>query len=271
MTLKKSGFLKIIAILLLSLICAAAAIVAPNAAYAQSEPNAENDPYAMPEGSEALITYERYQTSSVVGFQYTLCLGNEHKSPELLAKAAELLNEDYSGTGWTAEADKDGETLYLSLAFDTLTDYYIAAGITGFDPPDDDGAEGITSETSAFYVYTTNETETVFAQKENTPVASLEIVAATCGVPEDRISYKYFYATKYKKAFTSNAERVLEYPDFNLHVFDIPRDNLGRKISITSRNPNPDSWYLIAIGIGTLVAIATGIAIFMNYRKKKED
>lgn len=268
MTLKKSGFLKIFAILLLSLICVSAAIVVQHPANAATEPD---DPYAIPGDSAALITYERYQTSSVVGFQYTLCLDNGHKNPEILAKAAEFMNEDYAETGWTAEADTDGKTLYLSLAFDTLTDYYIAAGITGFDPPDDGDNEGITTETTAFYVYTTNETETVFAQKDNTPVAYLEIVAAECGVPETGISYRYFYATKYKKAFTSSAERVLEYKDFNLHVFDIPRDDLGKKISITSRNPNPDSWYFIAIGIGALVAIATGIAIAMNYRKKKED
>ncbi len=271
MTLKKSGFFKIFAILLLALICASAAIVAPHAANAQTEQSDGVDPYAIPEGSQALITYERYQTSAVVGFQFALCLDDEHKNVEALGKAVEYLNGEYGENGWLAEAEADGSALYLSMSFESLTDYYIAAGVTGFDPPEDDDDEGITTETTAFYVYTTNETETVFAGKENTPVASLELVALTCGVPETKLSYKYFYATKYKKAFTSNAEQVLDYKDFALHVFDIPRDNLGRKISITSCNPNPDSWYFIAIGMGALVAIATGIAIALNYRKKKKE
>lgn len=271
MTQKKSGFLKIFAILLLSLICVLAATVSPRPANAQTTESDGVDPYEIPEGSQALISFERCQTSAVIGFQYALCLDNRHKRPELLSKAVELLNEEYGERGWLAKAETDGSALYLSLSFESVTDYYIAAGITGFDPPEDDDDEGVTTETTAFYVYTTTETETVFAEKENTPVAYFEAVALTCGVPGERISYRYFYTTKYKKAFTSNADRVIEYDDCNLHVFDIPRDNLGKKVSITSRNPNPDSWYLIAIGLGALVAIATGVVIFLNYRKKKED
>lgn len=271
MTLKKSGFLKIFAILLLSLICVLAATVAPRPANAQTDKSDELEQYLIPTGSQALITYERYQTSAVIGFQFALILDKTHKNPELLENAVEFLSAEYGERGWLAEAEADGSALYLSMSFESLTDYYIAVGITGFDPPEEDDDEGITTETTAFYVYTTSETETVFAEKENSPVAYFEAIALTGGVPYEKLSYRYLYATKYKKAFTSNADRVIEYDECNLHVFDIPRDNLGKKVSITSCNPNPDSWYLVAIGLGVLVAVATGIAIFMNYRKKKED
>lgn len=268
MTLKKRGFAKFFAILLFALICAAAAIYAPaaNAATDAEEVN----PYAIPEGSAALITYERYQTG-ILGFQYSLTLDGEHKNPDNLARAAELMNLDYGSRGWTAEAETDGSAIYLSLTFDSFTEYYIAAGITGFDPPDDGDDEGISTRVTPFFIYTTNESETVFAEKEGTPVAFLETVALACGVVPERVHYRYFYATKYKNSFTSNADTVVETNDLKLHIFDIPRDNLGKKVSVTSRNPNADSWYFVVIGIGGAVAIATGITVAVNYRKKKEN
>lgn len=270
MTLKKSGFLKIFAILLLALICSAAATVWKTPANAATS-SEKTDPYAPADGAEALITYERYQTG-IIGFQYALTLCEERKNPELLKRAADMLNEDYAETDWTAEAAADGKALYLSVSFDTVTDYYIAAGITGFDPPEEDDGEGVTTETTAFYVYTTTEMQTVFAEKSETSIVSfLETVAGACGVPEEKVSYRYFYATKYKKAITTNADSVLEYDDCKLHIFDISRDDFGRKITITSCNPNPDSWYYLAVGTGVLVAIATGTVIAVNYAKKKES
>lgn len=268
MTLKKRGFARIFAILLFALICAAAAIYAP-AANAATDAEAV-DPYGIPEGSEALITYERYQ-SGILGFQYSLTLDEAHKNPETLARAADLMNRDYGDRGWTAEADADGSAIFLTLTFDSFTEYYIAAGITGFDPPDDGDDEGITTRETPFYIYTTNEMQTVFAEKDGTPVEYLETVAAACGVFPEKLHYRYFYATKYKKSFTSNADTVVETNDLKLHIFDIPRSDLGKKISITSRNPNADNWYYLVIGIGGTVAVATGIVIAVIYFKKKEN
>lgn len=269
MTLKKRGFARIFAILLFALICAAAAIYSFPAAHAATDAEPVN-PYGIPEGSAALITYERYQTG-ILGFQYALTLDEQHKNPETLSRAAELMNRDYGERGWTAEAETDGSAIFLTLTFDSFTEYYIAAGITGFDPPDDGDDEGITTRETPFYIYTTNEMQTVFAEKDGTPVEYLETVAAACGVFPEKVHYRYFYATKYKNSFTSNADAVLNYDEFKLHIFDVQRDNLDRKISITSRNPNAENWYYLIIGIGGSVAIATGIVVAVNYYKKKEN
>lgn len=175
----------------------------------------------------------------------------------------------FSSLGYTVVSDDFNGQLYAYLSYDTMTDYYIANGLDGYEVSESDATEDKGFLFTDYYT----ETDTVFSligAGDNV----IDVCVNLCkeaGAAEDKILLRYVYGTPYK-IITSDADSVTynSQRSLYLHSFDMTVADKDRLIHFTQHAPNPVGWYVLAVIIAIPV-IAVPLTIMIIRRKKKQE
>lgn len=183
-----------------------------------------------------------------------------------LLKQIEIL---FKVMGYTVVCDDFNGQLYAYLSYDTMTDYYIANGLDGYETSDSDATEDKGFLFTDYYT----ESKTVFSligSGDNVIDACLELFKEA-GAPEDKIALRYVYGTPYK-IVTSDADSVTYNTQRNLylHSFNLTIADKDRVIHLKQHAPNSVGWYVLAVIIA-IPAIAVPLTIMILKRKKKQE
>lgn len=283
----KNLCLKLIVPILLLLIVAGALLFAPVALPAE----AAADDYGIYDKTDTIpgvgydldgyyvsIAYHNYTLrNSGVYFAFVITLDKEfHRNISLsennvvydcaLLAQIETL---FKTIGYTVVCDDFNGQLYAYISYDTMTDYYIANGLDGYEVSQSDATEDKGFLFTDYYT----ESKTVFSvigSGDNVIDACLEL-CEEAGAPEDKIALRYVYGTPYKiissdaDSVTYNSQNSLYLHSFNLIVAD-----KDRVIHLKQHAPNPVGWYVLAVIIAIPV-IAVPLTIMIVKRKKKQE
>ena len=193
--------------------------------------------------------------------------GLEDKSAVLNAVKDTFVKNNYN-----VDIDNINGKMTAYLEFDSVTDYYVAAGVDGYEK--NEKKEPVKS--TLFYQDYASESYTVFAdiKKEGKFINKIYTACSSFGISDDKILMNYIYGTPYdNKMITSTADSVT-YSSANklyYHTFVITMSNIERKVSIYQHIPNSKGWYLIAILIGVAVLSAPLTVLIVKRKKEKNN
>lgn len=192
--------------------------------------------------------------------------GVEDKSALMNAVKDTFVKNNYK-----VKVDNQNGKMTAYLEFDSITDYYVAAGVDGYDK--NEKKEPIKS--TLFYQDYVTESYTVFAdiKKEGRFINKIYTACSSFGIADDKILMNYIYGTPYdEKMITSTADSVTYSSSnrLNYHIFEITMSDIDRKISIYQHVPNSKGWYLLAIIIGVVV-LSVPLTILIVKKKKERN
>ncbi len=176
------------------------------------------------------------------------------------------LEEVFTFSGYTVTVDAINGQFDAWLEFDSMTDYYIASGIDGYQ------VDKSSAEKKSSFLYTDyhSQTTTVFTIIEEEGNLLNEILNACykVGAERDKILLTYVYGTPYKMINTDADEKSYSSAEkLYLHSFNMTMGETGRVINLYQHVPNSVGWYVLAVIIA-LPFIAVPL-IYMILKKKK--
>ena len=156
------------------------------------------------------------------------------------------------------------------MDFDSVTDYYIAAGMDGYETNVSDKAE----KKSFLYTYYVSENTTVFSdiKKDGKFINRIYNACLNIGLTDEDIVLNYIYGTPYnEKLLTSDADSVSYSVTDRLyyHYYMMNMAETDRLIKIKQRVPNSTGWYFIAILTG-IVVLSIPLVIYLLKKKKEK-
>ncbi|MBR1746789.1 MAG: hypothetical protein IJ735_01095 [Clostridia bacterium] len=177
------------------------------------------------------------------------------------------LKELLTRYGYSVVSDgKQNGKFVASFEYEDTVDYYIANGITGYEPNVRSGKE---EEGFLFTDYTrVMTTPFVSIETEGSLLNEIWKKVLSLGAAEDKVLLIYVYGTPYQIVKT-DADRV-EYKESSsiyLHSFDMTYGTASREIEIRQHAPNPTGWYVIAF-LCALPIIAAPLSIMIYKRRK---
>lgn len=160
-------------------------------------------------------------------------------------------------------------TAYMN--FDSVTDYYIAAGLDGYEANDVNKP----IKKTFLYSYYESENTTIFAdiKKEGKFINRIYNACINIGLKDEDIILNYIYGTPYnEKLITSDSDNVSYSASDKLyyHSFIMKMTETDRIIKINQKVPNSISWYFIAIIIGVAV-LSVPLVIYLQKRRKEKN
>jgi len=233
-------------------------------------------PFGLPasaaEGRNRLVTIT-YENRMLLGsgYSYTYRLEFSPSFAALNAGAIASLASYFAAFGWNSEYKNF--TLTANLRFSSLTDLYIANGITGYEKDDSPRDK----KETFLYVSYTSEYRTVFSElskpapEDETKTTIIRFVfdyLLGLGITVEEMDFVYIYGTPYKTVSSNADERLVIDGGYNYsHVFHVK--DLDMTVRLVQRSPNSKGWYLIAVTLALGVG-AVPITISIVKRKKKE-
>lgn len=172
-----------------------------------------------------------------------------------------------AANGFQTSAQTDGVEI-VTERYDSLTDYYIASGATGYDPPSSDSGAKVEKK-GFFNVYTTS-TQTVFADISDTSlIGVVRGYVLDAGVAPDDLRYVYNYGTKYAKTtIDSNATEIYYDRSLGIYVHEVRMNADGTDFVFEIRQtvPNAALWYGLVLGV-FLLAAALALAVYLGRKR----
>ncbi len=172
----------------------------------------------------------------------------------------------FGGRGYVTEIDKDNARFTAFIKYESLTDYYIANDIDGYEREESSGNE---KKGFLFNEYESS-TTTIFKiiETEGNLLNAILQICYQAGINRENVALSYVYGTPYK-IITTDADEV-NYSSgqkLYLHTYKMNMDNYDREIVMKQKSPNPTGWYVLAIIIGMAV-LALPLTIVIVKRKK---
>lgn len=226
------------------------------------------------------IEYHSY-TLNISGLYYSFVVTLDK---EFLATIGKLENNVYryppifdemetlfSMTAYEYVSDEINGQFSASLKFDSITDFYIANGIDGYEVDEN------TAEKSTGFLYTDyhSANKTAFASMEENENSILNHILKACyraGAQRDKIKLSYVYGTPYKMISTdADKSEFRSDSRLYLHTFYMTMDNADRTVNIYQHVPNSIGWYVMAVLIAVPFIVAPTVIIILKKRKKREE
>ena len=178
----------------------------------------------------------------------------------------------FAKAGYLVESDSLKGRVVAKHSFSTLTDYYIANGITGFEV---DNGEDKPQVKKGFYFTTTIVTQTPFksVNTDGTLMHGIYMILTDAGVERDKIGFKYHYGTPYKTVKAADADASGHDDGYSVYVytFKMNVNNADRDITLIQTNPNPIGWYVTAVIIALPFIVVPFTIMIVKKRKNKGD
>ena len=181
----------------------------------------------------------------------------------------ENIKSVFVAAGYVTHADSLNGRLVAHMEFDTLTDYYIAIGATGYDVSESNGEENNT----LFYRTRTVKSQTPFASinNESSLVGKIYSMIKDTGADENEISLVYVYGTPYKVVDTdADLKERNEDRNIYMHTFYVTPNTCDREITLIQRNPNVVGWYVLAVIIALPIIVVPLTIMLVKKRKNRE-
>lgn len=178
----------------------------------------------------------------------------------------EYIKVELDSIGYVSSIDMSGK-VSSSVKFDSVTDLYIAYGITGYE--NDSGSDYETKKGFFFNDITVTQ-DSVFSDIETNESSIFNVLYSLvldCGVSRDEVSLVYQYGTPYQIVKTNAGKTFYDSESRTyFHEFRMNVDTATEKIVLTQHSPNSLGWYLVAIAVAAFIA---AIAIFRAYARSK--
>lgn len=172
---------------------------------------------------------------------------------EQIAAAVEAVKEMFANTVYRATVTSAG--ISAQASFESLTDYYIAAGASGNDKP---GKDTAVYHYHWFFVDVENQIDNPL--KDSSVVTSIEEKISALNA--EKVQYVYTYSTRYKTV-DSDAS-IVENDGTYMHTFYMDKETMPETLTLRQHAVNASGWYIIAL----VFAFAVGIVITVVGMKK---
>ena len=223
------------------------------------------------DGYKVKLTYDYVvEFGSGVYFAYEVTFDSEYYATIVDKEGLfEKLTYTFDVGGFNVESDVPHGKMIASVAYESMTDYYVANGIDGYEVSEEE--ENV--KKGFFYNEYTSTFTTLFTnlKTEGRYVNRLYTICQELGLQDQDILLEYVYGTPYdSKLITSTADSVTYSASSRIyrHSFLMTVDEMNKEISIFQRSPNSTGWYLIAVAIG-LVVISVPLTICIIKRKER--
>lgn len=266
----------------LCIISSCAACVHTDVAYADGE-IIDDGPvtpigFDLADGKQALVEYRRYTLPiSGVYFEFDVTfddeffreIGEVRDSVFYPSSILEDLADKFASAGYDVATDPLGKVV-AKRKYDSLTDYYIAIGIDGFETNENNA----TKDSGVYFTTYTTTTQTPFCSvdTEGSFLNGIYSMLVGAGVTREGISLKYHYGTPYK-IISSDAD-VKEYDKTNgvyVHTFVMDCDTAGREITLVQKSPNTVGWYATAVIIALPIIVVPLVITILKKKKNKGE
>ena len=250
-------------------LCATAFSRSVNAAFAEDATHG----FDLPDGYDVRIAYQySILYASGVSFGYEVVFDQDfYDGIEDKNTLMNELKETFVKNGYKIALDVDNGKMTASISFSSITDYYVAAGVDGYetDEPNKPVKKGL------FYNVYENTFSTKLAEIKQDG-KFLNRIYKKCveyGIEDERILLRYVYGTPYnEKLITSSADSVgySSADKLYYHTFDFTVATADKTITIRQKSPNQNGWYLVTILIAVAV-LSVPLAVAMHKRKEKKN